>query len=292
MTGHRFGLLSYPGVSNLGDAIQSLAARRFLPRVDLRVPRERMSERPAGDGPVRLIANGWFMENWRYWPPHEMIDPLLISMHFAEHDFRRFHSLRPRPLDKLLVGPGAEYLRARGPVGARDEGTLEELERRGIPAYLSGCLTLTLQRPTECIREDFVVACDLSPLLQAHLQRLTRRRVIVVSHGNKPSRIPDIQEADAEATLDLYARAAAVVTTRVHAALPCLALETPVLLVDQSSRGRRVHDAARLVHSCQGYDFLRNRHDFDLAVPPPNPDAFRPLVPVLEEKCRAFVSRP
>ena len=38
----RFGLLSYPAVANLGDAIQSLAAKRFLPRVDLRVPRERM----------------------------------------------------------------------------------------------------------------------------------------------------------------------------------------------------------------------------------------------------------
>lgn len=287
----RFGLLSYPGIANLGDAIQSLAAKRFLPRVDVRIMRERIAQPPEGDGPVRLIANGWFMHDPRQWPPHPAIDPLLISMHFAATDFGRFQRWRPRPLDRLLTGAGADYLRAHGPVGARDAFTAEELSKRGITAYLSGCLTLTLP-PRDEPRQDFVVACDLSPAQLAALQAATRRPIVTVSHTGKPSRDAPSQEAEAEEMLSLYARAAAVVTTRVHAALPCLALGTPVLLIQQNPHERRVADVAGLVHSAQAHDFLRHRHDFDMADPPANPETFRPLAAALVESCRAFVNRP
>ena len=287
----RFGLLSYPGVANLGDAIQSLAARRFLPRVDVRIVRERIADAPEGDGPVRLIANGWFMHDPSQWPPHPALEPLLISMHFAATDFGRFQRWRARPVDRLLAGAGADYLRAHGPVGARDAFTAEELSKRDIPNYLSGCLTLTLP-PRNLPREDFIVACDLPPAQLAHLQRSTSRPVVTVSHTGKPHRDPMAQEAEAEEMLSLYASAAAVVTSRVHAALPCLALGTPVLLVQQSRNERRVSDVAGLVHSVQARDFLRGRHDFELAAPPANPEHFRPLAAALEERCRAFVSRP
>ncbi len=287
----RYGLLSYPGVANLGDAIQSLAAKRFLPRVDVRIPRERIADEPGGEGQVRLIANGWFMHDPRQWPPHPAIAPLLISMHFAETDFGRFQRWRARPLDRLLVGAGADYLRQHGPVGARDAFTAEELSKRDIPNYLSGCLTLTL--PAIALpREDYVVACDLPAAQFGHLQRAARRPVIAVSHTGKPHRDPDAQEAEAEEVLSLYARAAAVVTTRVHAALPCLALGTPVLLVQQNRHERRVSDVAGLVHSAEARHFLSDRHDFDFADPPANPEHFRPLAVALEERCRAFISAP
>jgi hypothetical protein len=288
----RFGLLSNPTAGNLGDAIQSLAAKRFLPRVDLRIARERLSDPPPGTDPVRMIANGWFMHDPRQWPPHPLIDPLLISMHFAATDFARFQRWRPRPLDRLLAGAGAAYLKAHGPVGARDPFTAEELTKRDIPCYLSGCLTLTLRPSADLPREDFVVACDLPADQLSHLQGSTRRRLVIVSHSGERNRDPAVQEAEAEEKLALYARAAAVVTTRVHAALPCLALGTPVLLLQQGRPERRVSDMAALVRSAHGSDFLRNRYDFDLADPPANPEAYRPFAALLENKCRAFVRRP
>lgn len=288
----RYGLFSYPGLVNLGDAIQSVAARRFLPRVDLRIPRERVSQPPEGGGPIRLIANGWFMHDARRWPPHPAIEPLLISMHFADHDFGRFQRWRAKPLDRLLAGAGADYLRARGPVGARDPFTAEQLNRCSIPNYHSGCLTMTLRRDDERAREDFIVACDLAPAELEVLRRKTRRRVVVVTHIGAPVTDPLAHEAEAEAMLTLYSCATAVVTTRVHAALPCLGLETPVLLLQRPREGRRVSDAAKLVHSGQGADFVGGRLDFDFDAPPPNPETFRPLAAGLEAACRAFVSRP
>lgn len=287
----RFGLLSYPGHNNIGDAIQSLAAKRFLPRIDVHVPRERLSAEPTSvSGPVRLICNGWFMHNVRNWPPHADIKPLLISMHFAETDFRRFQKFRKRPLDCLLEGAGRDYLLARGPVGARDGFTFGELEARGIPAWFSGCLTMTLQRPDDIERAEFIVACDLPAAQLEHLQRIAREPVIVVSHLVPTTLGQKEQDERAMQLLSLYARAKAVVTTRLHAALPCLAFGTPVLLIKQPAYGRRVSDAWALLHTCQTNDFLRDAHNFNFADPPANPDNFRSLVEPMETRCKAFVN--
>ena len=289
MTPPKFGLLSYPPNANLGDAIQSLAARQFLPRVDAHIAREDISAAPAIDGNVRLICNGWFMHQPDRWPPNPAIEPLLVSMHFAETDFERFQRFRPRPLERLLVGSGADYLRQWGPVGARDEFSAEQLEGHGIPAYLSGCLTLTLQRPAHIPHGDYIVACDLPVAQLEHLYRITDRPTVVVIHKNPGYDTPRRQEDAAQQLLNLYAEAAAVITTRIHAALPCLAFGTPVLLIEQAY-GRRVSDVAKLLHSCQGADFLFDRYDFDLTNPFANPEDFRPLAAALEAKCRAFVS--
>lgn len=287
-----FALLSYPRHVNLGDAIQSLAAKQFLPRVDIRIPRERLSLQPAGGRKVKLILNGWFMHHPEYWPPHPDIEPLPISMHFAAHDFGRFQRWRKRPLDRLLSGEGAEYLRKWAPIGARDQSTADELSHREIPNYLSGCLTLTLRPKHSVPREDLIVTCDLSRAQLAQLRRQTTRPIITVSHQTKPSNDDLSFEQAAEELLLLYSRAAAVVTTRVHAALPCLALETPVLLLHRPNPDRRVGGAMELCRACDFNAFSAGRHGFDFDSPTPNPDRFRPFADELRRACLEFVKSP
>lgn len=288
MTGPRFGLLSYPGIANLGDTIQSLAARRFLPQVDVLIERERIAAPPAdGAGQVKAILNGWFMHAPENWPPHPAIEPLPISMHFAEPGTSRLRRWVRSPLDRMLSGAGAEYLRRWGPVGARDRFTLEALLARDIPAYHSGCLTLTLRLPT-APRSDCIVACDLSDAALVQLRRTTSRPIVEVSHlGGEILHHAD-QQAAAMHLLGTYASAAAVVTTRIHAAMPCLALGTPVLLLHAEQPPRRISDVAGLLHACSVQAFLDDRHDFGLVNPPPNPETFRSLVAPLEQRCRAF----
>lgn len=78
----RFGLMKYSPVShsvNLGDYIQSIATRQFLPHVDELIDREQMSNY---EGPlIKMIINGWFMTNPQNWPPKETIQPLITSFH-------------------------------------------------------------------------------------------------------------------------------------------------------------------------------------------------------------------
>jgi len=293
VTPPRFGLLDYPGLANLGDTIQALAARRFLPRVDVLVPRERLSAPLAGHGgPVRMILNGWFMHDTGFWPPNPAIEPLLISMHFVQGGRPRLRRWVRSRLERMLSGDGAAFLRRWGPVGARDIFSLEQLERRGIPAYHSGCLTLTLPRRDDITRTDTIVACDLPPDALAHLRTIAAGPVEEVTHLVGEHLDAAAREAAANALLDRYAAAAAVVTTRIHAALPCLALGTPVLLVHDARPPRRVGDMTALFHSSTLDDFAAGRSAFDFANPPRNPNGFIPLARDMIRRCEAFVAKP
>jgi hypothetical protein len=293
VTPPRFGLLDYPGIANLGDTIQALAARRFLPRVDVLVPRERLSAPFIGDErSVRMILNGWFMHDTAFWPPNPAIEPLLISMHFVQGGRPRLRRWVRSRLERMLSGAGAEFLRHWGPVGARDAFSLEQLERRGIPAYHSGCLTLTLPRRDDIARGDTIVACDLPPDALAHLRKLAAKPVEEVTHLGGEHLDAAARDATANALLDRYAAAAAVVTTRIHAALPCLALGTPVLLLHDARPPRRVGDITALFHTCPLDDFATSRRAFDFADPPPNPDGFIPLADDMMRRCEAFVATP
>lgn len=293
MTSPRFGLLDYPGLTNLGDTIQALAARRFLPRVDVLVPRERLSAPLAAhDGSVRMILNGWFMHDTNFWPPNPAIEPLLISMHFVQGGRPRLRRWVRSRLERMLSGPGAEFLRHWGPVGARDAFSLEQLERRGIPAYHSGCLTLTLPRREGITRTGTIIACDVPPDALAHLRTTATGPVEEVTHLIGEQLDAVAREVAANALLDRYAAAAAVVTTRIHAALPCLALGTPVLLVHDARPLRRVGDMTALLHSCPLDDFAAGHSAFDFTNPPPNPDGFIPLARDMTRRCETFVARP
>ena len=209
----RFGLLSYPGLYNLGDEIQSLAARAFLPGVDRLVPREAIDRDPGGEAPIGLILNGWFMHAPGHWPPHPRLAVLPISFHLSDIRPRRRDFWRRTPATRILSGEGLDYLRRNGPVGARDRATLALLERHGVEAYYSGCLTLTLTSPPGAVRGDEVLACDLPPPLLAALAGRLGRPPRAISHYVDPATPAASRFAQAEALLDRYARAKAVVTS-------------------------------------------------------------------------------
>jgi len=115
---------------NAGDYIQGLAARQFLPEVDSFINRERL---PAFSGPpTKMIMNGWYMHRPQNWPPSADTIPLFVSFH-----------LTPKTADSFLDDAHVAYLEQYR-VGARDHATLERFQAKGIDAYLSGCLILTL----------------------------------------------------------------------------------------------------------------------------------------------------
>jgi hypothetical protein len=283
-----FGLLGY-WPENLGDPIQSLAARPYLPRVDHFLCREALDSAPPGDRPIRLILNGWFMHSPEHWPPHPRIRPLLVSIHITGQ--RRSRWRRLPPASTLMLRPdGVDYLRRHGPVGARDRATLELLRDHGIDAWLSGCLTLTLRAPPSPESAGRVVACDLPAELLAALNRRLSRPAIETSHIDRRPADAAAQLAKAERLLGLYAGARAVVTTRLHCALPCLGLGTPVLYIPNAPDPDREAIGVELAHSCSARDFLAGAAGFDPEDPPLNPTMHEALAAELDRTCRAFVA--
>lgn len=280
-----FGLLTYQ-TYNLGDFIQSIAARKFLPRVDRYIDREALDDAGPVEGqPVKLIMSGWFCHRPDKWPPSPFIDPLLISLHITNNP-EPVSEMRAR--EQFARSPRVlRYLQEYGPVGARDHDTLAWLRAFGIESYYSGCLTLTLDRPA-VPREPLIVMNDLPEAVAMRVQSATNIPVRHTWHEDSVTVGTEPRFERAAALIDLYARASCVVTSRMHGALPCLAMGTPALLVETAWDPYRFAGIRDLVHHCSVEDFLSGRFDYDVGNPPLNPTTYLPLRDELERRVSAF----
>ncbi len=267
----QFGHLSY-STYNIGDDIQSIAARRFLPETSLPLNRETLSLFHS-KRPVHVLMNGWYMHtqrsNWPFiaykpptksWPPSPSIDPLFVSVHFSGPFLKEAFS------EEAIA-----YLQKHAPIGARDLFTLRELEKRNIPCYFSGCLTLTLENEA-LKREEIIYAVDVDPKVVNFIRRKANCKVESISHIIEPSMSidPEARCRYAHALLEKYKRARCVVTSRLHAAMPCLAFETPVLLLDSQIDQERFEGLKELVFHGSAREFLEGNIPFNLNDPPKN----------------------
>ncbi len=226
-------VIGYPNSINLGDEVQSIAATRLLPRVDRYLPREALHT-VTSDKRLKLLCNGFFMYNPSHWPPSDAIEPLFVSLHVSE-------------LNKAGVMARPElkaYYEKFGPVGCRDKKTARLFRANGHDAYFSGCATLTLENPfPPSERTDEILLVDPFYHFENEDYRLyLEDKIIPASEKHRVHRITHTLPADhghteaekiamANALLDRYAKASLVITSRIHAALPCLGMGTPVLFV-------------------------------------------------------------
>jgi hypothetical protein len=284
----QFGLMSYR-TDNLGDDMQSIAARGFLPRVDRHVDREALDEVACTDGEsLALVMNGWFCHRPDKWPPAPRIQPLLISFHVTNNPEPETNA---RAREEFARSPRVlDWLKRHGPVGARDYSTLAWLRSHGIAAWFSGCLTLTLDAAPDRRREDLVVLNDVPDEVAARIAGATRRPIRRTTHGESAPASVAERFARAQALLDLYARATCVVTTRLHGAMPCLAFGTPVLLIDTHWDQSRFTGLAELVHHGTVDEFLAGKLRYDIDDPPANPDRHLALRAELARRTSAFVA--
>ena len=280
-----FALYSYH-TWNIGDEIQSIAASRFLPRVDYYIDRDRISRFSAPDNQaiIKLIANGWYMQAPYGWPPRDTnIKPLLVSMFLNSED--------PTLMRTMLSPESRAFFSQYGaPVGARDKATAALLKHNGIDSYWSGCMTLTLQRESAFPRAEFVLAVDVSDAVYEQLRAQTVRPVLRLT----PAFTADLTRAErfalARYYLYLYQTAHAVISTRLHAVLPCTALGTPVLLVKRAGKYQtnRYAGLEDFVRQTWEQDFLLGRSGFDIDDPGPNPTHYLTKRDEIAETARQY----
>lgn len=262
----KYGLLVYWNkVRNIGEYIQSLAPLPFLPQVDQFINKETLSE--FSDEEHKLILNGWFMHYPQNWPPSNKINPLFISLHIS-----------PKTKDLMLNDKAVEYYKLHEPIGCRDHDTLELLKAKGVDAYFSGCMTLTLDKNLyidENYRDEIIFSDVLYNMARYNpnitpitLIRSVLRTPKVILQAWKKKQIinklfPEdirrkakyiIQERSfkkytheerfdvATDFLKQLANAKLVVTSRLHTALPCLAFGTPVIFID-GNLGSKFHSS-------------------------------------------------
>ncbi len=285
-----FGYISYSG-GNIGDDIQALAAKRFLPEKSIPIDREWIGEFQHS-GTVPTIVNGWYMCtkhcHWnrdgisapeKSWPPAPCIQPLFISWHITD-------TFLPMALSDESVA----YLKQHAPIGARDYGTLQALQSKGIPSYFSGCLTLTLENDA-VERDEIIYAVDIGAECFRALRARTRSRIKVVHHWLRAFALLNNEQRLQYAVklLKMYSRAKCVVTTRLHAAMPCLGLKTPVLLITNKNDSR-FSGLRELTRWCTKQEFVAGTYAFDCDNPPNNPTTYLPLRERLIETVTQWVN--
>jgi hypothetical protein len=281
--GRRFALLTYEDRGNLGDEIQSLAARRFLPRVDDWVDRELLDGFRSESGvPAQIILNGWFCIRPQNWPPSPDLRPLLVSFHLSPG----------APQKTLLSEPCLSYLKKFGPVGARDLPTLRALQAANVPSWFSGCLTLTLERPNVARDDGLVILNDVPPQFVRAVAGRTRKRIELTTHLGDPGVSQSTRFEMAAGLLEKYASASCVITSRLHCALPCLAMGTPVLLIDLFPDQWRFEGLNSLLRHVDPKFFLENLDCFDTDNPTPNAELHIPYRLDLIERVTRFLSAP
>ena len=213
----KYASFRYRG-GNLGDEIQSLATEQFLPRVDVLIDRETMRSFEATE-PHVVVFQGWFAEfPETCFPPAPAIVPVFVGFHVT-----RDYGAAPY----LLAGESLAYLKAHEPIGCRDDGTRRMLERAGVTAYRSLCLTLTFPRRTAPPEDGRVFVVDVTGV---RIPAEIRDGAIVETHEAPQGSSEDDKRAEVRRLLDAYReRARLVVTSKLHCALPCLAMGIPVV---------------------------------------------------------------
>ena len=280
---YKYGIMGYAS-NNIGDEIQTLAQMRFLPHVEYICVREQLKQfKSSGNEKVKLIMNAWYMKNAANFPPSPDIMPLPISMHFNPKIYKAGFLGKPEV---------REWLIANGPVGARDRLTHKRLKNAGIPSYFSGDLTLTLL-PNRKLKENnnhkYVLAFDL---MEQEISSLKNRTSLPVYCFKKKLYGASMHNRLrlARCVLALYQNAHVVVTRNLHAALPSLALGTPVLLLSQQNGkfAGRFYGLYNLCNNMTSAEFINNAKPYDMDTPPPNPERHRKMAAKLTAACTDF----
>jgi len=225
MKKQRYSVLKY-NTKNIGDDIQSLAAIKLLSINGINkysfIDREKLHKY---DGPeTNLIMNGWFLHRLKNFPPSDKIKPIFISFHAQS---------------KQLINQNKFYFKAHEPIGCRDIYTRNLLLNNGIDAYLSGCLTLIFD-PCQIKGDNIYMVdvnsdCDYIPNVDFNYYDYFNDKFIEIKHdmfdGNFSCATRINMAID---LLNIYARAKLVITSRLHCALPCRALNTNCIFLHKN----------------------------------------------------------
>lgn len=218
---------------NVGDDIQSIAVANRLPKIDLQVDRERLNI-VDGPDPICIVMNGWFMHG-DAWPPSNIVRPVFVGFHVA-------------PSARSTVARHAHYLKQYEPIGTRDSGTAEFLNALGIKAEVTYCMSLTFPRREKEPANGRVIRVDAYGI---DVPNVLRRGSIHFSHI-----VAGVKDATklnyAHDLIEFYRdNARLVITTRLHCALPCIAMGVPVVFFGDPTDFRTsiVRDVGGIVYN-------------------------------------------
>ena len=214
--------------NNVGDVLQGMVAAPFLPEDAQPVDREATRELQIEEDAF-LLANGWYMHHFDSFPPPPNVTPLYISVHIADSKMLKIKRIR-------------DHFKEHAPIGCRDRKTEKLFLGWGIPAYYSGCLTVTTQKraPIENITGEALLVDNVDHQIpeevKEKIELLLGKSLKRVSHdpefttGSFDNYVIEGKK-QMNTLLKRYCEAEVIVTTKIHCTLPCLGMGANVILI-------------------------------------------------------------
>ena len=251
------GVLGYIGSRNIGDYIQTKAVIDMIQPINYKVLDREMLHNFKGSK-IKTIINGWFMKNPKNWPPNDNISPLFISFH-----------INPAAEKELLKQESLNYLKQYEPIGCRDTYTQNILQKNGIKSYHSSCITTTFNRDkyiTNKIKPEGIIvigafdrlnpSIDLSSIYRLLLtltkypitklkylikrhsfeNHLRNQNIVVKRYNQITKRKISSHNQGLKLANDMLkeiAKSEIIITSRIHAALPALAMGLRVIFINE-----------------------------------------------------------
>lgn len=283
---NKFCWMTTKTTKNIGDDFQCIATKDLLEGVEIveYVDRENMNKYNGDE--AKIIANGWYMHNPLNWPISKELLPLLISIHIS--NTKQSNGYIPSKI--MLNKKNITYLLENDPVGCRDTFTYNLLKSKGICAYFSGCMTLTLK--TRCTKkEDYICLVDPTKKLEKFIRSKTNREIrIVRPECDDWSENYDERIKQAEDILKIYSNAHMVITSRLHGALPSLAMGTNVLLLEGKFGDERFEGIKYFLNYTTYDDLYSGKYPLNLEKPINNPTEYNILRKNLIKITKAFIN--
>lgn len=224
-----YGRLTYcrpgkpKGIVNIGDYIQTFAVDYIYQQMGIQADKiiniDRHALKSYVGEEVVLPLNAWFGYKDDTGDFSKNIRPVFIG----------YHNLN-RNINKKIN----QY----GIIGCRDEKTYRMLIQKGVHAYISGCMTVLFPKRDVTPKKEKVFLVDLPQTVLKVIPRDIIRKAEYVSHEIQINENADEEqeqqrlESVAREILQKYKEEATlVITSRLHAALPCMAMGIPVILL-------------------------------------------------------------
>lgn len=216
----RFGVIDYEGSTNLGDYNQSFGVKYIYKQMGIsedELIKINRKELNSYDGEyVVLPMAGYFNEmvDYSIFPLSKKIIPVFIG----------FHCTDEKVLNYLINYK--EY----APFGCRDISTMNCIRNYDIQSFMSGCMSLCREKRKSDKDADTVYLVDVSNDFKRHIPKELLENSIEVSHIYHIDKDKSAEERALELNSMYMKNAKLVITSRLHCALPCVAMGIPVIV--------------------------------------------------------------
>ena len=187
-----------------------------------------------------------------------------------------------------------DILKKYGPVGTRDFHTQKMLNNLKVDNYFSGCMTLTINKFDNITQGEYIVVNGLTNEEIEYIKSKTNRKIIKFQQDIEKGSLSDESwEKRKNRVIDvlkLYQGAHMVITNKLHCSLPCLALETPVLLLYDKSFAEnkdRIGTYKEYLNYIDRNKFMNQKINFEN--PKKNPDKYLEIRKKLVKECNNFI---